>query len=137
MRRIVVGAAADADQPRVLEAAAQLATDTGAEVIVVSADDVESQRYEALPRSELLEQAEQRAAAAVERLAAAGVKARMEVRAGPAAEAIVQVADELDADLIVVGGTRRPALAERLLGSVPLGLIQRSGRQVLVVADSA
>ena len=136
MRRIVVATAADVDQPRVLDAAAQLATETEAEVTVVSADDVESQRYEALPRSELLEQARDRAAAAVERLDADGVRARMEVRPGPAAEVIAQVAEELDADLIVVGASRRPALAERLLGSVPVELMQRSGRQVLVVADS-
>lgn len=52
-------------------------------------------------------------------------------------QTVIEVAAEEDADLIVVGGGQRPALVERLLGSVPLELIQRAGRQVLVVTPPA
>ena len=41
---------------------------------------------------------------------------------------------EHDADLIVVGGSTRSAVAQRLLGDVPLELVQRSRRPVLVVS---
>ena len=44
-------------------------------------------------------------------------------------------ADEQQADLIVVGSSTRPAVAERLLGSVPLELIKRSARPVLVITQ--
>jgi nucleotide-binding universal stress UspA family protein len=41
----------------------------------------------------------------------------------------------MEADLIVVGSSTRGRLAERLLGSVPLSLVQRSRRPVLVVTE--
>jgi nucleotide-binding universal stress UspA family protein len=46
---------------------------------------------------------------------------------------ILEFADRQQADLIVVGSSSRPAVAERLLGSVPLDLIKKSSRPVLVV----
>jgi nucleotide-binding universal stress UspA family protein len=54
-------------------------------------------------------------------------------RSGPTVRTVIEIAAEEDADLIVVGGGQRPALMERLLGSVPLELIQHAGRQVLVI----
>ncbi len=134
MKRVLVAAEGPAG-PRLADAAAELAQTTGADVTVVSVDDVESQRFEMDPRSELRERAEQRAAEVVERLAAAGVQAAVEVRQGTAVETILEVAEEQDADVIVVGPSGRAQLAERLLGSLPLELIQRSQRQVLVVTN--
>ena len=57
MKRILIVSTADVDEPWLTGPAAQLATETGAEVTVLAVDDVESQRFEALPREEHLERA--------------------------------------------------------------------------------
>ncbi len=75
-------------------------------------------------------------AAALERLTEAGVRATKSVRSGPALEHILLFADDQDADLIVIGSGSRRGLSARLLGSVPLWLVQRSPRPVLVVTDA-
>ena len=136
MKRILVAAGGRSDPVRVADAAAELAREMEAELTVVSVDDVESQRFETMPRSELMEDARRVADAVVERLASVGLPATSVVRAGVAPDVVLEVADEVSADLIVVGATRRSALAEKLLGSVPLELIRRSERQVLVVAQA-
>ena len=136
MKRIIDAVVPEDDLSRVAAAASELAQDTGAAVTVVSVDDVESQRFEPVPRSELVAAAERRAGEVVEQLTAAGIRATAEVRSGRAADSILEVADEVAADLIVVGSRHQAGLAERLLGGLPLELIRRSKRQVLVVAES-
>jgi nucleotide-binding universal stress UspA family protein len=135
--RIVVAQDSEHEEPWVIDAAIQLAGETEAEIVVVVVDDVESQRFETLPRSELASRASHRATAAQERLAGAGARGRALARSGPVVQTVIEVAAEEEADLIVVGGGQRPALVERLLGSVPLELIQHAGRQVLVVTPPA
>ena len=135
MKRILVVSAAGLDEAWVAEPAAQLAQETGAAVTVLVVDDVESQRFTTLPRDELLRQAGVSADRIVERLAEAGVEATPVARAGPAAETAIAFADEIDADLIVVGSSRRHGVVKRLLGSLALDLVQKSGRQVLVVTE--
>lgn len=135
MERIVVVSVGGKEEPWLVGPAAQLARETGAAVTVLGVDDVESQRFEPLPRSELIEQARTAAERTAERLAQAGVAAEAVVRAGRAAQTVIDFADEVGAELIVVGGGGRAALAERLLGSLPLELVRRSGRQVLVVTE--
>jgi nucleotide-binding universal stress UspA family protein len=130
---IVLAANPEADQPWVADAAARLAKQTDGSVAVVSVDELELQRLAPLPRQVYLEHAERAASAAVERLAAAGVAASKTVLSGPALAQILAFADQQRADLIVVGASTRPALAARLLGSVPLELIKRSRRPVLVI----
>jgi nucleotide-binding universal stress UspA family protein len=134
MRRIVVGARPQGEEPWVLKAAAELAHQTGAEVVVVSVDELETEKLSTMPRSEFTARAAQAAAEAVDRLREAGVEAAMEVRAGRAFEQIIGFADEQDADLIVVGTSSRGRLASALLGSVPLSLVRSSRRPVLVVS---
>jgi nucleotide-binding universal stress UspA family protein len=137
MKRILVVSVAGADEPWLTHPVAQLAEETGAEVTVLVVDDVETQRFAALPRDELLRQAGVTADRIVERLAAEGVDATPVARSGPAAAAVIEFADQIDADLIVVGSSRRHGVVKRLLGSLALDLIQRSGRQVLVVSEPA
>ncbi len=137
IERILVIAVAGMDQPWVVGPAAQLASETGAAVTVLGVDDVESQRFEALPRRESVELARAAAERTGERLAEAGVAAEVAVQSGAAAETVIDFADKLEADLIVVGGSSRPAFVERLLGSLALDLVQHSGRQVLVVTEPA
>ncbi len=135
IERILVIAVPGVDQPWLAGPAAQLARETEGAVTVLGVDDVESQRFEALPRAESVALARAAAERTAERLAEAGVTAEVAVLSGPAAETVIDFAEELDADLIVVGGTSRGPLLERLLGSLALDLVQRSGRQVLVVAE--
>ena len=137
MRKIVLAATAGADQPWVADAAAQLAQETGAAVAVVSVDDLETEMLAPMPRSEYRAQAVAAASAAAERLRAAGVDVSEEVRSGRALEQILDYAEQQQADLIVVGASTRSRLASRLLGTVPLSLVQSSKRPVLVVTEPA
>ena len=135
--RIMVVLTPEADEPWVVDAAAQLARETDAGVTVLAVDDVESERYETIPREESLAQAQQLAARAQERLTDVGVEATALARSGPALETVLEEADAGAADIIVVGASQRPAIVERVLGSLPIQLIQRSRRQVLVVTQPA
>jgi nucleotide-binding universal stress UspA family protein len=56
---------------------------------------------------------------------------------GPASEAILRTADELDADLIVLGTHGRSGLRRLALGSVAETVLRRSRRSVLVVRLNA
>jgi nucleotide-binding universal stress UspA family protein len=132
---IVLAANPEADQPWVVDATAKLAKQTGASVAVVSVDELELERLSPTPRSVYREQAARAASAAVERLATAGVEASKTVLSGRALDRILEFTEAERADLVVVGASTRPAVTERLLGSVPLALIHRSSRPVIVVTD--
>ncbi len=130
---IVLAANPEADQPWVADAVVGLVRQTGASVSVVAVDEVELERLAPAPRTVFAERAAQAASAAVRRLAEAGIDASQTVLPGRALDGIMEFADQQQADLIVVGSSTRPAVAERLLGSVPLSLIKKSSRPVLVV----
>ena len=68
------------------------------------------------------------------RIRAAGVETTAETRPGQVVRGILLYAEEQDADLIVVGASSRGRVAQRLLGAVPLDLVGRSRRPVLVVS---
>jgi nucleotide-binding universal stress UspA family protein len=131
--RIVLAANPEADQPWVTDAAADLVRQTGATVAVVAVDELETEHLAPLPRSVYTERAEAAKDAAVRRLAEAGIDAAGTVLPGRPVDQIIRFGAEQSADLIVVGSSVRPLVAQRLLGSVPLSLIQRAGRPVLVV----
>jgi nucleotide-binding universal stress UspA family protein len=68
-----------------------------------------------------------------ERVKALGIEAELVEAIGDPAQAIVEVADLKDAQLIVVG-TREPSLVERLIGgSVSEGVQRRARCDVLIV----
>ena len=136
MDRIVVAAKAGADQPWLAEAAAELAQQTGAAVSVVSLDGLDVEALSLTPRSEYREQAEKTVNDLVARLAAAGVEAEGDVRPGQATPGILLYAEEKDADVIVCGASTKGRVARRVLGSVPVELIQRARRPVLVITPS-
>lgn len=135
MKRILVVSTAGVDEPWLVGPAAQLASETGAEAHVLAVDDVESQRFETLPRDELLRQAQETAERTAGRLAEHGVAATAVARSGPAAATAIDYAGEVEADLIVVGSSRKPGMMRRLIGSLPLDLVRHSGRQVLIVTE--
>jgi nucleotide-binding universal stress UspA family protein len=133
MQQIVLAANADADQPWVADAAADLARQLDGKVAVICVDELQTEILSTLPREEARKPAEAAAQRAVDRLSAEGVEATMTVRSGPALERILEYADEIDADVIVVGSSVRGRLKTALLGSVPIGLINRSKRPVLAI----
>ena len=61
------------------------------------------------------------------------IDAEAELLAGLPADEIVAYADDLDADLIVLGSRGRGALATALLGSVSRSVLHEARRPVLVV----
>ncbi|MEU4158249.1 universal stress protein [Actinoplanes sp. NPDC026670] len=130
---IVLAANPETEQPWVTDAVADLVRQTGASVAVVAVDELEIEHLAPLPRSVYIERAEKAAEAATARLAAAGIEATRTVLPGRPAEQIIRFAGEQRADLIVTGSSVRPVMAQRLLGSVPLTLIEKAGRPVLVV----
>jgi nucleotide-binding universal stress UspA family protein len=132
---IVLAANPEADQPWVADASAALAKQTGATVAVVSVDELELERLAAVPREVFLVEAERAATAAVERLATHGVTATRTVLSGRAVDRILDFAQEQKADLIVVGASTRPPLAARLLGSVPVALMEKSPRPVMIITN--
>ena len=135
MKRILVVSTAGLDEPWLVTPTAQLAEETGADVTVLVVDDIETQRFTAVPRAEVIGEAEATARTLADGLREAGVDATPVTRAGPAVATAIDYADAIDADLIVVGTSRRHGVVKRLLGSLALNLVQRSGRQVLVVTE--
>src|SRR5262249_37076619 len=134
MKTIVVAAKAGSDQPWVADAAAELAEQTGAEAKVVSADGVDLEALSPLPRGEYQEHARESAEAIARRITEHGIQATAEVRHGKAVRAVLLYAEEVDADLILVGASTRSAMARRVFGDVTLELVQRSRRPVFVVS---
>jgi nucleotide-binding universal stress UspA family protein len=74
---------------------------------------------------------------AVEGRRGGAVKLDTVLREGEAWEEIVNVADEIDADLIVVGPHGRHGLARALLGSVAEHVVRTSHRPVLTLSAPA
>ena len=134
MRTIVVAAKSGADEPWVADTAASLAGQTGASARVVSLDDVDVAALSPTPRSVTADKARESAEKMAERLREQGVEATADVRPGKIVRGILMYAEEVEADLIVVGASRLGPVARRLLGDVPLELVQRSRRPVMVVS---
>ena len=134
MKRILVAAKAGTDEQWVADAAAELAKQTGAAVSVVSVDGLELEGLSTMPRSEFTEQARRTADLMVGHLKEKGIEATGEVRAGRVVPGILLFAEEHDADLIMVGASKRSPVAQRVLGDVPLELVSRSRRPVLVIS---
>lgn len=112
-----------------LERAADVAAALGSTLIVTNvaatADSAETEEAEQL--------AHERLGKARSFLDERGLAAELITSVGPPAEAIVKLAGERNADLIVIG-TRRKGFFERLVeGSVNQNVLRRAGCDVLVV----
>jgi nucleotide-binding universal stress UspA family protein len=136
MERIVVAAKAGSDHPWLADAAAELAHQTGAAVSVVSLDGLDVEALSPTPRSEFKQLAETTVNQVVERLRGAGLDAEGDVRSGLVVPGVLLYAEEKDADVIVCGASTKGRVARRVLGSVPVELIQRARRPVLVISPS-
>ena len=133
MRRIVVAAKAGADQPWLAQAAAELAAQQEAVIDVVSADGVDIEAFSTVPREEAEGPPRDAAEAMAEQVRAAGGRAEAHVLHGPVVRSVLLFAEHRDADLIVAGASTRGRVAQRLLGTVPMELIRRARRPVLVI----
>lgn len=85
------------------------------------------------------ETAEDLAAEGAELARAAGFDAepRAVSSSGPFFSALLEVADEIDASVIVAGSRGRSTIAAAVLGSVSTGLLHHTSRPVLIVRDGA
>lgn len=70
---------------------------------------------------------------AVARLEAEGIRVTSRLVSAKPADAIIEVADEVDASLIAVGTVGESPIRGAVLGSVVLKLVQRCPRPMLVV----
>ena len=91
----------------------------------------------ALTRRVYESEAEAVLAPACKTLAKAGIDAEMHADSGHAAERIAAIADDLKADLIVLGAHGYSEFKGLLFGSVTHGVLARSKRPVLVVRGMA
>jgi nucleotide-binding universal stress UspA family protein len=133
MERIVVAAKAGAEQEWLARAAAELAAQSGAVVDVVSADGVDVEAFSTIPRAEAAGPARDAAEALAGQIRSEGVDATPHTLHGPVVRSVLLFAEHHDADLIVAGATTRGPVARRLLGDVPIEMIRRSRRPVLVI----
>jgi nucleotide-binding universal stress UspA family protein len=140
---IVVGTDGSETAQRAVEAAASLARLAGASLEIVSA-------YESVPTARLSgemyavpadlqwivnprEEVDKTLAGAVERLEGTGLVVRTFALEGDPADAILDVAEERGADLIVVGNKGMTGARRFLLGSVPNKISHHAPCSVLIV----
>jgi nucleotide-binding universal stress UspA family protein len=142
---VVVGTDGSDSSLRAVERAAAIAAEHGARLIVATAHlpvPVEKGRYAIPPGSDhgqdyrtvgeapfyaILQNARERAHQA----GAKDVEEKPIV--GPPINALVQLAEEICADLLVVGNVGLSSVAGRLLGSVPSEVSRRAKTDVLIV----
>src|SRR5262245_23595994 len=118
MKTIVLGYDGSDASARALERAAEFATAFGSSVIVTSVSGTMGGAVHAGGAGEPTDPREAHEAlldSATERLADQGVRAESVLALGHPGEAIVELAEQRNADLIVVG-TREPGFFERLFG---------------------
>jgi nucleotide-binding universal stress UspA family protein len=142
-RSIVVGSDGSDTARKAVDAAVELAGLTGAKLELVSA-------YEPVPGQRLRVEARQvpadlqwmvnpredvdaTLAEAAELAAAAGVESRTYAREGDPADAILDVAEELGSDLIVLGNKGMTGAKRFLLGSVPNRVSHHAPCSVMII----
>ena len=136
MSTIVVGYDQTPGSQRALERAATLAKALGAKLVVTSVAPLMvsiGRSGGPIDPTDTPEMHAQELDAAREYLEAQGIQADYQRAVGEPADAIVQLADQVDAELIVVG-TREPNLIQRLTGqSVSEAVSHHAHRDVLIV----
>jgi len=142
-RSIVVGTDGSATASEAVRQAIELAREVGADIELVSA-------YEPVSSARLRKEAQQAPqdlqwmvnqredvdatlSDACEQIAAAGVAVRTYARQGDPADAILDVAEERGADLIVVGNKGMTGAKRFLLGSVPNKVSHHAPCSVLII----
>lgn len=141
---VVVGTDGSDSSLRAVDRAGQIAAGANAKLIVATAyfpqaedhraaDDLKDEGYKMAgnaPIYAILREATDRARAA----GAIDIEERPIV--GAPVDALVELAEEVKADLLVVGNVGLNTIAGRLLGSVPANVARRSRTDVLIVHTS-
>ena len=140
-RTVLVGTDGSDSSLRAVDRAGAIAASDGAKLIVATAyfpagddsraqDTLRDESYKATgnaPIYAILREARDRAKAA----GAEDVEERPVM--GPPVDALVDLAEEVNADLLVVGNVGLSTIAGRLLGSVPANVSRRAKTDVLIV----
>jgi nucleotide-binding universal stress UspA family protein len=100
----------------------------------VSVDGVDVEMLAPMPRSQYQQNARESADQLAAQIREQGVEATADTRSGKVVPGILLYAEEHDADVILVGASTLGPVARRILGDVPIELVQRSRRPVLVVS---
>ena len=124
---IVVGSDGSETAAEAVRQTIELARAIGARVYLVRA-------YEPVPESRL--GAEHDLEQWADRMEAAGVEVETLAREGDAADAILDVAEQRDADLVVVGNKGMTGAKRFLLGSVPNKISHHAPCSVLIIRTS-
>jgi nucleotide-binding universal stress UspA family protein len=116
-------------------AAGDLASRSGAELHVVHVwHSVPSTRFESFIRGQLHREAEELLAKQADSIRdAGGVVAEAHLREGSAIDEILDLAEEIGADLIVMGSRGHGPVERIVVGSVSEGVVHHARRPVLVV----
>ena len=138
---IVVGTDGSDSSLRAVDKAGQIAAGSGAKVVVATAyfPQSEDQRAADVLKDEGCKMAGNAPIYAIlrearDRAHAAGAKNVEEKPiVGAPVDALVDLAEEVNADLLVVGNVGLSTIAGRLLGSVPANVARRSKTDVLIV----
>ena len=117
------------------EKAVAFAKSYGGELVVLSVVDVPAELYAEAPKAveDLIRKAREYTAAVKEQAKASGVGSESFIGEGEAYEAVVKVAKEQAADVIVLGSHGRTGLRRLLMGSVTEKVIGYAPCPVLVV----
>jgi nucleotide-binding universal stress UspA family protein len=122
---IVAGTDGSDTARKAVDAAVELAALSGAALELVSA-------YDPARRADV----DATLAQAAQRAGAAGVRVQEHPREGDAADAILDVAEELGADLIVVGSKGMTGAKRFMLGAVPTKVSHHAPCAVMIVRTS-
>ncbi len=134
MSQIIVGYDGSDCARAALDTAADVATALGDELVVVYAYEVNRMGGEVQDYAKSLkERSEEVMDHAIHQAAAKGVKIETVVVEERPAAALVRLADERDARLIVVGTRGESPIKGALVGSTPHKLIQLADRPVVIV----
>jgi nucleotide-binding universal stress UspA family protein len=138
MKQILVATDGSPSAEEAVEIGLELAKEQGADVTfvhVADPDEVRGGRGGTHPvtHTEEVDDSEAPLKSAGQAAEEAGVSYALERVSGNTVESIVAVAEEKEADLIVVGSRGRNAVTTALLGSVSNGVLRHAGRPVLVV----
>lgn len=144
--RILYAAESGDGRPRSLDYVVDLATRDGAEVYVLRVGELNEEQLALANKVEPDPESVKEEAAvdarvegrltssdAAEVLRNAGVFAQTITRAGRIGDEVLRAADEIGADLIIIGSAPRSALTALLTGNVTDEIVRRSHQPVLVV----
>lgn len=132
IRSVLVATALDDRSAAILDEAAQLARSAGAELHVLHVVEEGGEPG--------VEEARARLNARLDASLPDGSPDSRAVRTGSARDAILERADEVSADVVVVGPNRRQGLKERILGGTAQGVVGDDGlpaRTAVLVAGEA